>query len=261
MNISLSIDQIIGAKLHIGHTNKFFNVQLKSILLGFRFKVSILDITYSIWQFQIISNLVTKLMSKRHFLLIIKDWNFFYVNKYMKSVDKICVHDTKWIGGLLTNYKSIFYKRLNSNLSLSNFLKKKRYPSIIFLFDTNASKWALFESFNLGIPTVSLVDSDSLYFKSITYPVVGNNKNIDAILLYLLVIKNSALLGFRQEIVRVLYLQEFLSSKNKKDRTRKKNIIKIRSLRKKYKSTIFSLKLNKYKLLLINYRYAKKKTI
>lgn len=125
--------------------------------------------------------------------------------------------------------------------------QNRRIPSIIFFFDINLSKWALLEGYNLGIVTVSLIDTDSNLSEQVIYPIIGNNKNIDSILLYLFFIRNSVIKGGKQEIVRILHIKDLML------KNRDKNLIRL-NLENKINSLFLKEKLSrKFKLLYKNF--------
>lgn len=222
MNTFLNIDQLLFANVHVGHTVKFFNSQLKGYLLGLRQQTFIFNLNLSILQYQIISNLITDLISKRHAILLVKEFNFikieenlkFYLSNFGKN---IVFHEKKWFGGTLTNYKSVQYSSKFDNLVLKKLYGRKRFPSALCILDTNMNKWALFEGYNLGIPLISLINTDSIYPNLVDYPIASNNKAINSILLYFYILCNSIKLGRQKEVKRVLLLRELISDKKKVD--------------------------------------------
>jgi ribosomal protein S2 len=73
MNISLNINQMIFANLHVGHAVEYFDSKLKGILIGSRNRVFILDLKVSILQLSVVSNLILNLSSKRNDILVVKE--------------------------------------------------------------------------------------------------------------------------------------------------------------------------------------------
>ena len=209
MILMLNINQLLFANMHIGHTLKFFNDKLKGILIGLRKNLCILNINHSIWQFKLVGNLIINTISKRHKLLIVRDCTYLKLQSYF-SLNNVIFYEKKWIGGSLTNFKSVRVSSRFKNISLKELYQNRRIPSIIFFFDINKSKWALLEGYNLGIVTVSLIDTDSNFSEQVVYPIIGNNKNIDSILLYLFFLRNSVIRGYKTEIVRVLYIRDLM---------------------------------------------------
>lgn len=185
MTLFLTINQMLSANLHLGHTINFFDTRLRGILVGLRKKIFILNINMSLMQYQLISNLILNMISKRHPIFIIKNLNYSNMYHYITSeLSRIFLdvtfYDKKWFGGTLTNYRSVLNLKKFGNTSLFNLKKHRRFPSMLCIFDSTLSKWALLEGYNLKIPTISLIDTDSIYYNYVNYPIISNNKNINS---------------------------------------------------------------------------------
>jgi len=248
MNLSLNLNQMLFANLHVGHSVNFFNSRLKGILIGVRKKTCILNLNISILQFQILSNLVLNLISRRHPILLVKEWNYLKFNDYISkqllgSMKNLVIYEEKWFGGTLSNYKSVFFCSKFENKNLLNLQQKKRFPSLLCFFNSNLSNWALLEGYNLKIPTASLIDIDSQFFSLVNYPIISNNKNINSSLLYISVICNSVKYGRKKEVTRILKFSEFLYNQPKTKRLmrtiKNKKAGKYNSLLESYKIWLF----------------------
>ncbi len=77
-------------------------------------------------------------------------------------------------------------------------------PSLVFFCDINLSNWALIESSNLEIPIAALIDTNTTFLNHVNYPIIANNKPIEAISLYLKLIRNAALKGRQKELLKIL---------------------------------------------------------
>ena len=77
LNLKLNISQMLIANIHIGHKTKFLNVKIKPYLLGYRSNTYILNLTYTLLQFKILTALVINLISFRQKILIVKDRDLF----------------------------------------------------------------------------------------------------------------------------------------------------------------------------------------
>lgn len=209
MNISLNLNQMLFSNLHVGTNINSFDSRLKGILLGVRKKTTILNLKISILQLQIVSHLVINLISKRQPILLIKEWTYLDFNDYIKNelqgnLENLILYQQKWVGGLLTNHKSVFFSSKFKNAHLFELRSKKKFPSLVCFFNANLAKWALLESYNLKVPLSALIDSDSQFFSLIHYPIISNNKNINSSLLYLSTICNSIKYGHKKEVFRIL---------------------------------------------------------
>lgn len=215
MNLSLNLDQMLFNNLHVGVTINFFDSQLKGALIGLRKKTTILNLKISIIELQLLSNLIINLTTKRAVVFLIREWsyvNYYWYIRRLFPFKNLIVWEQRWIGGILTNYKSVFNsKKLKPNNYTINLItnkKSRRFPSLICFFDSNLSKHALFESSTVDVPIASLIDSDSRFFNLINYPVISNNKSVNASLLYLTTILNSLLYGRKKEMLKILQFEE-----------------------------------------------------
>jgi len=100
MTFLLTINQILFSNLHLGHTINFFDTKLRGILLGLRKKILILNLNISLLQYQIASNLILNMISKRHSVFIIKDLNYSQLYNYVftelsTKIRDIAFHDKK----------------------------------------------------------------------------------------------------------------------------------------------------------------------
>ncbi len=116
----------------------------------------------------------------------------------------------RWIGGTLSNFMEIKkritelenYRKDSAEGGLDKYTKKERVvlskkmekleryysgliglkktPEALFIVDSRAEHIAATEAKQMGIPVVSLVNSDS-NIKGITYPIVGNDSSIPSI--------------------------------------------------------------------------------
>ena len=125
--------------------------------------------------------------------------------------------ENRWLGGLLTNYKTIKnsinkLKELENNIEKNNlkYLTKKEMlntnkqlnklklkfngikhmesiPDALFIIDVNYEKTALLEANKLNIPVIGIVDTNSNPDK-IDYIIPGNDDSTDSINFFLNII-------------------------------------------------------------------------
>lgn len=205
LNLKLNISQMLIANIHLGHKKKFLNVKIKPYLLGYRSNTYILNLTYTLLQFKILTALVINLISFRQKILIVKDRDLFKFRDLLE-LRNVFFYDKKWIGGVLTNFKKVRHSdKFKSENITFNSLKAMRYmPSLTFFFDADLSHWALMESVNLEIPTSAVIDSNIKLLPYVNYPIVGNNKAFESVFLYMHLIRNAALKGKQKELLKIL---------------------------------------------------------
>lgn len=77
----LTIEQLILANVHIGHTLHFLTYKIKPYLLGKRQSVLIFNLGNTILQVKLCISVITKLISKRQKVLLIKERDLYKVKR------------------------------------------------------------------------------------------------------------------------------------------------------------------------------------
>nr|YP_001315128.1 ribosomal protein S2 [Chlorokybus atmophyticus]ABO15120.1 ribosomal protein S2 [Chlorokybus atmophyticus] len=135
--------------------------------------------------------------------------------------------NNKWLGGLLTNWKEInlslglfqkfedLYKSflIRKNISFSRYKKMKKSfegisplkkrPNLIIFLNPNQNEIPIREAFNLNIPIIALVDSNTppRLLSQITYPIPGAQTSLPFIYFFLnLVVKTIQSSNFNKVI-------------------------------------------------------------
>lgn len=203
--LKLNISQMLVANVHLGHTKSFLNVKIKPYLLGYRSNIYILNLTYTLLQFKILITLIVNLISFRQKILVVKDRDLFNF-KDLLELRNVFYYDKKWTGGVLTNFKKVRHsEQFKAENTTYSSLKVMRYmPSLTFFFDADLSHWALIEAVNLEIPISAVVDTNVSLLHNINYPIIGNNKAFESVLLYLHLIRNAGLQGRQKELLKIL---------------------------------------------------------
>ena len=135
LNLKLTINQMLMSNLHIGHTRKFLNSNVKPYLLGTRNNVNILNITKTPFQFKLFINILINISSLRQKVLIVKDRDIFNF-KDLLNISSVYYYNTKWIGGSLTNFRKVRQSsKFKEDNNSYNSLGSLRYmPSLVFFF-------------------------------------------------------------------------------------------------------------------------------
>ena len=203
----LTGEQLILSNVYLGDNLAFVNVKLKPYLYGFKNGFHILNIVFTKIQFNILINNIINLVALRQKILIVKDLDYYNLTLSLNSKN-VFYYNKKWIGGVLTNFRVVRKcEKFFDNNKYSNNLSLMRYmPSMVFLFNVNISKWALFEAYNLEIPLSAIINSNSQFFEFVNYPVIGNNQTFESIYLYVNVLKNAFLKGKKKERLRILHI-------------------------------------------------------
>ena len=216
MNLpNIKIEELLEAGVHFGHNVRRWNPKMEEYIFGVRNNIHIFDLRITA---EAISNALLKLHetvsksgkilfvgTKKQCAEIVKELaslnNDFYVNK-------------RWLGGTLTNWKTISNSidRLNtleSNLNdpaFSNSISKKELlqltrekeklhlnlggikdlngkPDLIVIFDVITDKLAVLEAKKLNIPIIGIVDTNADP-ELIDYIIPGNDDAIRSINIY-----------------------------------------------------------------------------
>jgi small subunit ribosomal protein S2 len=126
--------------------------------------------------------------------------------------------NTRWVGGVLTNFKTLSIKifpfLLKLNLNDKRRIKRKVYkkwnrllylmgglrgakilPSLVFSSNLIINPWVFREAFLLLIPSVGLNDSDSPQSGFVTYNLPSNDDSYKSSLFFFLIYRNAFLVG------------------------------------------------------------------
>lgn len=203
--IKINLEQLLLSNAYLGDNSSFLNEKLKPYLLGYKNGFHILNISFTLWQLKLLVNFILNIVSLRQKILIVKELDFFQFNKLL-SIPNVFYYDKKWIGGVLTNFRIVrkSEKFLGDNKYPNKLVSMRFLPSLVFLLDINLSRWALNEASNLEIPISAVINSNSVNFNIVNYPVIGNNMSFEALYLYLNIIKNAVLKGKQKERLNIL---------------------------------------------------------
>ena len=216
MNLpEIKIEDLLEAGVHFGHNVRRWNPKMEEYIFGVRNNIHIFDLRITS---ESLNNALVKLHetvsksgkvlfvgTKKQCSEIVKELasinNNFYVNK-------------RWLGGTLTNWKTISnsidrLNALDSNLNDQAFTKsvsKKELlqltrekdklhlnlggikdlngkPDLIVIFDVLKDKLAVLEAKKLNIPIIGIVDSNANP-EAIDYIIPGNDDAIRSINIY-----------------------------------------------------------------------------
>jgi small subunit ribosomal protein S2 len=223
--------QLLEAGVHFGHHTRRWNPKMKSYLFGVRNGVHIIDLTKTVPLLeqaliqvrQVVSNggrvlfVGTKPAAAERIAEAAKRCGQYYVNH-------------RWLGGMLTNWKTVrqSIKRLKDletqsqdgtfdKLTKKEALMRTRemeklekslggiknmggLPDVLFVVDADHEHIAIKEANNLGIPVVSIVDTNSNP-DGVDYVIPGNDDAIRAVQLYLNAAADTVLEARAQDIV------------------------------------------------------------
>ena len=211
----VSMRDMLQAGVHFGHQTRFWNPKMKPFIFGARNGVHIINLEKTVPMFDDALNFISSVAAKKGKILFVgtKRAASEAVKEAAASCDQFYVNH-RWLGGMLTNWKTVrqSIKRLKDlelqaqdgtfeKLTKKEALMRTRemdklekslggikdmggLPDVLFVVDAEHEHIAIKEANNLGIPVVSIVDTNSNP-DGVDYIIPGNDDAIRAVSLYL----------------------------------------------------------------------------
>ena len=211
----VSMRDMLQAGVHFGHQTRFWNPKMKPFIFGARNNVHIINLDKTVPMFDDALNYLSSVASKKGKVLFVgtKRAATEAVKEAAVNCDQFYVNH-RWLGGMLTNWKTVrqSIKRLKDletqsqdgtfeKLTKKEALMRTRemeklekslggikdmggLPDVLFVIDADHEHIAIKEANNLGIPVVSIVDTNSNP-DGVDYIIPGNDDAIRAVQLYL----------------------------------------------------------------------------
>jgi len=211
---NISMRDMLAAGVHFGHQTRFWNPKMAPFIFGARNKIHIINLERTVPAFNEALGYVKTLAARRHKVLFVgtKRAAAKVIREQAMRVDMPFV-DQRWLGGMLTNYKTIrqSIRRLQEleaqaadgtfeRLTKKEALTKRRLmeklerslggiknmgglPDALFVVDVQHEHIAVSEANKLGIPVVGIVDTNSDPI-GVDYVIPGNDDAIRAVRLY-----------------------------------------------------------------------------
>jgi len=216
---------MLKAGAHFGHQTRYWNPKMGKYIFGARNKIHIINLEKTMPMFHDALSFVEKLASGKNKVLFVGT---------KRAASKIIAEeasragmpyvDHRWLGGMLTNYKTIraSIKRLRdleiqaedgtfTKLTKKEALMRTRdlekldrslggikdmggLPDAMFVIDVEHERIAITEANKLGIPVIGIVDTNSSP-DGVDYVIPGNDDAIRAIKLYAAAVADAVLSG------------------------------------------------------------------
>ena len=212
---TVSMRDMLQAGVHFGHQTRYWNPKMKPFIFGARNKVHIINLEKTVPLFNNALNYISSVASKKGKILFVgtKRAASDSVREAAIKCDQFYVNK-RWLGGMLTNWKTVrqSIKRLKDleqqsqdgtfdkitkkevlmlqremaklENSLGGIKNMGGLPDCLFVVDADHEHIAITEARNLGIPVVSIVDTNSNP-DGVDYIIPGNDDAIRAVQLYL----------------------------------------------------------------------------
>ena len=223
--MEISIEQMLKAGVHFGHQTRFWNPKMEKFIFGSRNKVHIIDLQKTLDCLEPSLDFCKQIATSNNRILFVGTKRS--AREVMKQEAERCgmpYVNHRWLGGMLTNYKTIRasirrYEFLVSQEEEGKFnqytkkevlkLKKEMdklersiggiknmggLPEALFIVDVENEKIAVAEAKKMGIPIVGLVDTNSDP-DSVDYIIPGNDDAIRSISLLARLVSNACLEG------------------------------------------------------------------
>ena len=221
----VSMKQLLECGVHFGHQTRRWNPKMKPYIFTERNGVYIIDLQKTVRGLEKAYDFIRKVAEEGGSIL--------FVGTKRQAQDTIAEEalrcgqyyvNQRWLGGLMTNFPTIRrrvnrmleLRKYDENNSWENFSKKekavlrkeqaklerylsgiadmKSVPDALFLIDPRREENAVAEARKLGIPVVSIVDTNCDP-GMIDFPIPGNDDAIRAIKLITGIIANAVIEG------------------------------------------------------------------
>lgn len=213
--LNISVSDLFNAKVHFGHLKRFVSPKMFKYIYSVNNKISIINLDLTLKMFNEALVFVDSIIKNNGTILFVgtKRQSSKLIKMYSEKINMPYVN-FRWLGGLLTNYKTIknsidkmkelelllsatsdkrftkkelliLNRKLNKlKLSLDGIRNMDKLPDAIFIVDVNYESIALLEAKRLCIPVIGIVDTNSNP-DFVDYVIPGNDDSTDSIDFYL----------------------------------------------------------------------------
>ncbi len=206
---------MLRAGVHFGHRTRFWNPKMAPYIYGQRQQIHIINLEETLPRFNALLDAVEDIIKKNGKVLFVG--TKFSAHEVVREEATRCgmpYINRRWLGGMLTNYKTIrqsvrrlinLEEQANDQKYLENLTKKEALllirqrdklnsslggiknmgglPDMLFVIDVQHEKTAIQEANRLSIPVAAIVDTNSSP-EDVQYMVPGNDDAIRAVRLY-----------------------------------------------------------------------------
>ena len=221
----VSMRDLLQAGAHFGHQTRYWNPKMDQYIFGARNKIHIINLEHTVPAFNSALELVKQLASNKNKILFVGTKRAAgKVIKEQAERASMPFVNHRWLGGMLTNYKTIraSIKRLRElegqqtdgtfeSLTKKEALMRTRdmeklersiggikemggLPDALFVVDVDHERIAISEANKLGIPVIGIVDTNSNP-DGVDYIIPGNDDAIRAIKLYVTAVADACVQG------------------------------------------------------------------
>jgi len=221
----VTMRELLQAGAHFGHQTRYWNPKMGRYIFGARNKIHIINLEHTVPALNDALAMVERLASNKNKVLFVGTKRA--AGKVMKEQAEragMPYVSHRWLGGMLTNYKTIraSIKRLRdleaqqadgtfAKLTKKEALMRTRQmeklersiggikdmgglPDALFVIDVDHERIAITEANKLGIPVIGIVDTNSDP-DGVDYIIPGNDDAIRAVKLYAQAIADACIAG------------------------------------------------------------------
>ncbi len=214
MSLSVNMRDMLKAGVHFGHQTCHWNPKMGQYIFGARNKIHIINLEKTVPMLNDALNFMGGIASRKGKILFVGTKSA--AQEIVKEEARRCFMpyvNHRWLGGMLTNYKTIRQsirrlKELEAMFEKSSFgrLTKKEIlnltrdkdklerslggiknmgglPDALFVIDVGHENIAIAEANRLGIPVIGIVDTNNSP-EGVSYIIPGNDDSIRSISLY-----------------------------------------------------------------------------
>ena len=221
----ITLEEMLQAGVHFGHQTKYWNPKMEQHIFGIRDKIHIINLEHTVEMIKPAMKFIESVAAKNNKILFVGTKRT--ATDIIKNEAIRCSMpyvNERWLGGMLTNYKTI----RSSITRLENLLRQKEdgtfnkltkkeglkiqrdidrlqksiggvtemggLPDALFIIDVKREAIAVSEASKMGIPIVGIVDSNSNP-EGIDYVIPGNADSIRSIALFTEAVADACLKG------------------------------------------------------------------
>jgi len=239
---NVSMRDMLQAGVHFGHQTRYWNPKMKPFIFGARNRVHIINLEKTVPLFNDALSYLSSVSARKGKILFVgtKRAAGDAVKEAALKCDQYYVNK-RWLGGMLTNWKTVrqSIKRLKDleqqsqdgtfekltkkevlmltremeklESSLGGIKDMGGLPDCLFVIDANHEHIAIAEARSLGIPVVSVVDTNTDP-DGIDYIIPGNDDAIRAVQLYLNAAADAILEGREQNLEAIAENDDFVEA-------------------------------------------------
>ena len=233
--MQVTMRQMLEAGVHFGHQTRYWNPKMAPYIFGHRNKIHIVNLEKTMEKYLEALKFVRQLSTNKGTVLFVgtkRQAREIVKEEAQRSGSPFV--DYRWLGGMLTNYKTVkqSIKRLKEmesmvqdgsmdklpkkealqyqreiaklDRSLGGIKDMNGLPDALFVIDVGYQKGAIAEAGKLGIPVIGVVDTNHSP-DGVAYVIPGNDDSSRAIRLYVRGMADAVLEGKQdslKEIVR-----------------------------------------------------------